>query len=308
MIQKIWKTGYVALIALLCLCIAVPALGEDMAASDPVGFTVKAILPENQLGDGGYFQLLVNPGVRQVIEVEIANHRDTPLIVDISVHDASTNANGLIAYGEDAASKQSPSVSSMTALRLDMLAGNEGLLSSEDNMITIAPGAVVRVPLEITMTDVPLVGQLLGGIVVTKLDDEQPGEGSFAVRSLYSYAIALQLQSEQDPAIAPSFSFASAQPGNIAGWNALVVTIENNAPLVVTGAQLSLRVYRQGETEPVMEAEKERIAMAPHTAMPYTLALPEGVTLAPGAYTVQIDWTYNGQTTPMEAVMQIPEA
>lgn len=308
--QKFHTRLGAALLA-LCLCVALPAFGEDMGGTSSVGFTVRACLPSNQLGDGSYFNLLIHPYDRQVVEIEIVNQLDEPLTVSISINDATTNQNGLIVYPEgDADATYDPlQLSALAMLRLDSLQTDPNVTLLDGHRVIIAPRASVRVPIEIVMPEQPIVGQLLGGIVVTKLDEAPAAAGaSFAVRSVYTYAIALQLQSETEHAFAPDIAIGEAQLTSVAGWDALTVSLHNNAPLVITGAQLGLRVMEPGTQAVLFALQRERVSLSPLATLPFTATLPEDMGLTPGRYTVAVDWIYDGQTTSMQTELVIEDA
>lgn len=292
------RNTFVAILALaVCLCAALPSLGSAEEATHPVGFTAKAILPDNQLGNGSYFNLLIGPSKQQTIEVQLDNHLSEPLTVSIAVYDAHTNQNGLIAYtGEVAdASGAKPWAVSAIATPLGVPAADGTL------RITLGPLESIRLPIALATPDMPLDGQTLGGIVITKVESAAEQEnGAFAVRSTYSYAIALQLQSTQVLDTQPEVALLSAAKTSVVGWDALSVAIENRSPLVISGASIHLLVYPQGSEQPVLDITNTKVSMAPSSIMPYTAMLPEGKTLAPGQYTAQVDWTYGGETTTLE--------
>lgn len=300
--KKRIQSGLSALLLVaLCLCFLSPA---GIAEGNEAGYTARAILPDNQLSEVGYFHLLMQPGQKQVIEVEVINHENKPLAVTVEINGAYTNQNGLITYTRQEKDARTPfeQIPGLTAIQFDAL-------HVEDGNILIAPLGSVRIPIQISMPEQGIGGALLGGIVITKVEETPSGAGaSFAIRSLYSYAFALQLQTSAAPDIMPEFALRSVAPASIAGWDAIAVSIENTKPVVVAGAMLSIRVETAYTGDTLLAMDTLRVSIAPNTTLPYTVSLPEGASLAPGAYTVSVDLTYNGATTSMQAHMVIPEA
>lgn len=92
------KTGII-LIVLFANLFLLP--GKLVQAEENVGFSVQAVLPYNQRDDRhSYFDLKVEPESTQDLETVIYNNEDKEITVKVSVHNASTNRNGLIVYEE----------------------------------------------------------------------------------------------------------------------------------------------------------------------------------------------------------------
>lgn len=291
-----------------------PSRAEQGAAEafDTVGYTVHAIQPQNQLDDSGYFNLLMQPGQRQIVEVEVCNNLPAPLKLSIGIHGAYTNQNGLIAYaaGDNTGRTAAVPFETLASIREDRIEVGDGhnVLAVEDDIWTLAPHAVVRIPVEIVMPKEPPDGQLLGGIVLSRVKDAQQAQtASFAVRSVYSYVIAMQLQSDPSSDIAPVFSIVHVMPGRVAGWDTLAVSIWNEAPIVITGAQLRVRIYADGADAPLVDVTQERVSMAPSSILPYSVALPEGKLPLPGTYMAQAELTYGGHTVSMQMDFVLPD-
>lgn len=298
-----------ALLAGLMLMSASSGVGESTA--NPVGFTVKAILTGAQRRDVSYFDLIVAPATEHTIEIEVQNHLSEPLTLEITLNDATSNSNGLISYNEAADEKaEADGFAALADMALETLPVGEGeaILAVQENRIVLAAGASARIPVVITAPDEPIDGQLLGGIVVTRIDeDESEGASAMAVKSVYSYALAVQLQSDAQVDVEPAFSLNAVEASSIAGWPGLTVSIKNEAPLVVTGARMRLRLYAVGEGAPLLDEVRGPISMAPRSVLPYALVLPDGLTLAPGDYRLVVDWTYDDHTREMEAVFSVSE-
>lgn len=314
---------YHALMILLALltCIPIGGRGEELTAH-PIGFVVSAVLPENQRQNVSYFDLLVSPSMRQTIGVRVENKTEGSLTFDIELNNAYSNPNGMIVYTrpEDAPRAQDgmaltteniPTMTTIAQFDLETMKQQEGnkVLALEGNRVTIAPHCAVTVPILLALPEKDIAGQVLGGVVVTRVDEPTEKAGNaFTIKSLYSYTIALQLQeTESMDDIVPAFELISAAPSSVVGFPALTVNIENEVPLVISDAGLRLRVYTEGESVPVIDEQKERISMAPLSTMPFTILLPDKQTLAPGTYHVDLAWQYEGQATSMTTAFSIPE-
>lgn len=297
------------LLAVCMMLAATPGLAQE--AADPIGFSARAVLPQNQRDTTGYFDILIEPGEKQVLSIEVQNYMDVPLRVRVDLVDAYSNENGLIVYIAQGERKPpDEAFSKMAVLQHDLLpvGEREVVQKREENVLTIAPRATVLVPFEIALPNVPLMGQVLGGVVATKLpDDEHDTETeSFEILSVYSYAVAVQLQTEDPVKTEPLFSAVSASLASVAGWDALRVTLQNEAPLVATGAQMELLVL-DNEGKEVFAHTAERVSFAPKSEMPYTVLFGKDTPL-PGTYQVKIALTYEGTVWNMTLPLDIPQA
>lgn len=302
----------VALAACMLLA-AIPAPGLAEQPELQVGYSARAILPEQQIpGVTGYFNLLMGPESRQMIEVEVTNHLPRPVRISVAVTNAGTSPNGLITYMGTEASGDAArlNLEDLVTFRDDLLTvgPEEAILALDGLEMILAPNVTVKLPFEVAVADEDILGQVLGGIVLLRLpfEEEETAEVSaMAIRSQYSYAIAVQLQSKLEPDIAPHFSLQWAGMTAVAGLDAVQVTLRNEAPLVITGANLRVQVFAAGEDTPILDVTKERVAMAPGSAMPFTSVWPEGVKLEPGEYTVTVDMAYDGETWHQSTVLSV---
>lgn len=296
------------LTVLIGLAASLPQAATAAGPGSAAAYTAKAILPDNQIEDRSYFQLLMQPGKTQIIEVEVENYDAIPATLDIAIHNAHTNQNGLIAYRPDVSPEDpsSPRVSELATLRLDLLKDAPGILALSDGQITLDAGGRVRIPVEIHMPEDPLAGQALGGIVITRTDNTPETADAFAVQSLYSYAIALSLQTSLMPETeAPFPVLQEVERTAVAGLDALAVSIANVSPWTISGARLRLFILSDTSQTPILDVTQERVSMAPSSAMPYTVILPENASLLPGVYTVCVEWTYQENTYVLQTPLTI---
>lgn len=297
----------VLLSIMLCMSLAVTS-AHSQEQMDTIGFSVRAVLPQNQRNAAGYFDLLMELEKEQVLWLEVNNHLDTPMRVRIELVDAHSNANGLIVYdAKNEGAQTDESFTKMASFRYDLLpiGEQETVQKREGNELVIAPQAMVQVPFALAPLHSPLQGQVLGGIVTMKISDGNGAqEGGFAIQNQFSYAIAVQLQTDDPVEAAPRFSAVSASLENVAGWDALRVTLKNEAPLVAAGAQLVLLVV-DDEGNEVFAHTADRIAFAPQSEMPYTVLFTEEAPPA-GTYRVDAALTYKGVVWNMTVPLVIP--
>lgn len=312
-LRKRALSALAAILLVLPLFLARPGIVQ---AEAPVGpsFTVDAVLPENQLEAQGYFSLLVKPEQNQLLWVQVQNHLDEILHLRVSVTGSQTSAGGLIVYEAIGGPQGGGPLSLPDLLAFysqDLEVGPEyAIRELTDEYLTLAPGASIRLPFLLTLPKEPLEGHILGGIVLTQVEGPSLEESSgFQIKSEFSYAIAVQLQSRRTQEdITPSFSFGGASVAEQAGFPAVSFSLSNDQPLVVTGASLRLEIFDTSDTEkPLLQRQVDRVAMAPLSTMAYGLSLQGDQALAPGTYRVRITLTFQGETHTFEGTFTIPE-
>lgn len=288
------------LVLLVLLLAAAPmtVLAAD-AVSGGIGFYVRAVIPENQIDDSlSYFDLRMEPGQKQTLEIEIINEGDTTLDLSLDAISASTNRNGVIDY-------KTPDI------RDESLEHPfAGLTALEEETVQVAPNSTRTVRFTVDMPQAGYDGVILGGILLTKEGDETPstvvtGEGSgggAAIQNIYSYVIGVKL-TETDAPVAPDFELVSAEAGVVNYDAAVVHGIRNKEAAIVKGMTLDVEVYRDGETEPVARYQKDDVDMAPNSLMELGVTLGQNAggtggdgTLEPGDYTSHVTLEYEGET------------
>lgn len=298
--------------ALCALCLALVAFAPTAVASDVVGFAVHADLPEDQLTSSGYFHLLTAPGERRNLHVQVRNESPEEITVRVEINDAATTSGGAIVYtgvGDGADTNAAPdtlTLRDVAAFRGDLLevGPDKPVRQVEDGLVTLAPYAHSAITIEITMPDAPLQGHLLGGIVISKLDQAEPAGQAIEIRSVYSYAIAVQLQGEAEPGIAPDFALRGAHLATLAGFDALVASIDNLAPLVISGIRMQLMITPEGEGQPVWQYTTV-VSMSPDAGMDYAAVLNLDTPLAPGRYTVAAVLAYGDQVWTLQTPLEV---
>ena len=263
---------------LLLLAYATPALAQPF---DAAGFTVSARIPENQKdSSSGYFNLLMEPGAQQVLRVDITNTKERPLTVDIALRNASTNRNGVIEYLVD--------VMPDSTLKYPF-----ETIATAPSELTIPAGETKRLDVTLRMPRHGHEGVILGGIVVTGRQDEAEITG-MSINNVFSYVIGVKLTGSYS-AVPADFELISVEPTLINYRSAVVANIRNGAPAIVRDAHVTATIYRDGDTEPVLEMENTNVSMAPNSIFPMSTQWVEQ-TIAPGDYRMEMTLLNSGQS------------
>lgn len=261
----------------LLILAGTPSLKQVQAAENEVGYSVQAILPENQKNPKvTYFDLQVEPGKQQDLQVQIFNHENTELTVEITPTAASTNRNGLIVY-EDR-EKFDASLKYPLPELVDM----------ESSTVTIPAEETKVVTVQLTVPEETFDGVILGGLHFEKVPEEDPesNEEGISIENRYAYVIGLQL-SENDEPVEPQLEQKSIEPSLVNYRTAVIAQIQNPQPLLMGGVEISAQVFEEKSTAPIKEQKMEDVSFAPNSTMDFVIDW-ENRSLEPGDYRLEM--------------------
>lgn len=250
-----------------------PFKGE--AAEGDVDFSVKAMIPENQIHrDKTYFDLRMEPGQKQEIKVIVYNSGKEEIQVKVSVVNASTNRNGLIVY--EAEKEMDPS---LTYPLTD-------IVTIEKDKITIPANESKTIKATIQMPDKEFDGIILGGLHFEKINENEEKTRKVQLENQYVYVIGVQL-SENDNPVKPELHLRSIEPQLVDYRTAVVCNIQNSKPVIVENLTIHGAVYKKGSKKVLHESKKENIKMAPNSNMDFVIDW-ENQKLEAGDYLVKV--------------------
>lgn len=283
----------VGLSILLILCLIFCGVGTGFAEG-AVGYYVSPEVAENQADEGvGYFYLRMQPGQQQTIHVLVVNENDVDIQVAMEVNTASTNANGVIEY--------SATEERDASLAVDLAR----LVTVEDAVLTVPANDTAVASFILQMPEEPFEGELLGGIVFTKVLAEPDGvSGGMVIRNVYAYCIGLRL-TESDSEAEPDFDMTGAAMTTQAGFPALELTITNPQPRIAKDIAMTVDVYPETGEEAVLSFETD-VSMAPNTTMRYTKMLMDDMELPEsGTYRVEAQLCYEDEYWFFEMTLMV---
>lgn len=258
-----FKRGLYFLLYISCLLLIIPQTTYAEDELGDIGYSYKVIKPDNQISKAGYFDLRMTPDQKQTVELELSNMTDQELGVDMSVHSAKTNSNGVIEYGP-------------TKLKNDpSLVYDIADLVKVPEKVTLAPNETKNVPIEITMPSEQFDGSVSGGIYLQKSEteaDKKANEDAKGVINKYAFIVGMLL-SETDTKLQPDLTFNKIYAGSSNYRNAFMVDFSNTVAAYVEGMTVDTRIYKKGSDEVLYESKKENYRMAPNTSMIFPVNL-----------------------------------
>jgi hypothetical protein len=257
---------------------------EAQPSEERVGFSVRAILPESQRDTGvTYFDLLVEPGETQELQVEIYNHEDTMLEVQVTPTTASTNRNGLIVYESQEEYDESLKHPISELVEID----------ANTVMVPARGSQIVNIRLEIP--EEPFEGYLLGGLHFEKVvNEEEASEQDVQIQNRYAYLIGLQV-TEGHLDVEPNLELTGIEPGLVNYRTAVVANIQNNQPIIMGDVAISAEIYEADGEEPIKIATMEDVQFAPNSTMDFVVDW-ENEPLEEGTYRLDLVATHPDET------------
>ena len=268
------KSNKMTISMLLLLIIAI-TLGVISAEASGGGFTVTPIFPENQVPEtGGFFDLMVKPGMNQNIQVNITNTSSTQVSVSTITFTPTTNINGIIDYG-------SPGMPDET-LEIDFAE----VAIPEREVTILTPGETKTLTITLSVPEQGFDGTVLGAIhTINNITDDEiaVAQETGTIINRFTYAIPVRLQITQSE-IEPELVFGGISTRLINHRAAIVAEIRNPLPRVTRDVFVSAEVFPQGESNPAFERERIEVEFAPHSIFPLAFVDEAGEGLRPGLY------------------------
>lgn len=273
-----FKAKYLSVLAVFVLAInPVLTVSAAPATQGVVGFSVKAVIPDNQIDTKNtYFDLKMKPGQSENLTVMVYNNSEEELQARVSVKTASTSNSGLIDYTTDKTPDETLKIPLST------------IATVEQETITIPARSSKEAIVKVKMPQDSYDGVILGGIVITEIKNNAPQGSSqgLNLENEYSYVIGVKL-SETNVTVSPDLELKSIEPTLLNYRTAVVAHIQNTQAAIVKEMSVTGIVYKEGESTAFRESKKDVVDMAPNS----TYAFPidwKGERIQPGKYRLHL--------------------
>lgn len=275
------------IVLLLFLNLSSSKVYSEENQSSPL-FSVQAVLPENQIkSEVSYFDLAMEPGKHQVVEVELINSGTSDLTILMEANKAATNSNGIIDYS---LSDQKNDAS----LLIDF-----SKIVSIKNEVTISAGERMRVPVSIELPDKKFDGILLGALSFTeKVDKESQNQ----ISNRYAYSIAMIL-SQNKMEVQPNLNLSKIFASQTNLRNVIKANLQNDQSIIVPNLEIETSIYRKNATKPLVQQKSENLRMAPNSNFDYSIGT-NNKPLEAGNYRMEMkaksnenEWTWSEEFT-----------
>ncbi|MGX7148297.1 DUF916 and DUF3324 domain-containing protein [Enterococcus ureasiticus] len=264
-------------------------LGFSTPAYANLQFTYETIKPENQQGDFEYFNLLMQPGQKQTVQVMLSNRADEEQTIEVGLNGAKTNSNGVLEYGPSA-------IKNDASLKYDF----KDLVKGPKE-ITLGPKETRPLKLDISMPEASYDGKIVGGIHLkskpTKKEEEENKKATGVINE-YAFVIGMVL-SESDTVIKPELQLNSVYAGLSNYRNSIFTNFSNTSADFVNKMTVEIEVTKKGSEAVLYDIKRADMRMAPNSMIDFPLEM-NGDQMEAGDYKAHIlvtsegqEWTWN---------------
>ena len=261
-------------------------------ANNAPKFSVSPIIPENQINDvSSYFNLRMEAGKEQNIEVELTNNRDSSIEIEIKAVTAKSNQNGVIDYSQ-LDEDLDPSL---------LISFSE--ISEVEQLIVLKANESKKVPITIKLPSVKFDGVILGGLNFS--EKIKAGEEHTQISNQFSYSLAVMI-SQTDEEVVPILNLEGISASQSNYRNVINAEIQNSQAVIVTDMSIDAQVYRKNEKEPLFNRRVSNFQMAPNSRLPFYIHTGSAPLVA-GDYRLEMQATVNGENWEWEEEFTIDE-
>ncbi|WP_430597714.1 DUF916 and DUF3324 domain-containing protein [Enterococcus sp. AZ177] len=254
---------------------------KDKNASEG-GFTYKAIYPENQHNDVGYFDLRMKPGQKQTVIMQMSNSSNKELVMEVRLNSTKTNSNGVLEYGSSSLAKDK----SLKYEFSDIVKGPD--------TVTIPAKGTLDYTMEIKMPEATFDGVISGGIEIQEKESEeaQKSEKGMVINK-YAYVVGMLL-TETDKQIKPNLKFNKVYPELKNYRNAIFINFSNVESAFIDEMTIDVQIMRKSSDEVVYDTKQSRMRMAPNSMIDFPVSL-NGEKMVAGDYRARVVVTADGE-------------
>ncbi|MBD7936427.1 DUF916 and DUF3324 domain-containing protein [Cytobacillus sp. Sa5YUA1] len=275
------------------LLLSMSILLIDFSLNDPwkitaseFNFAVETEIPENQINkDKTYFDLMMDPGSKQDLIINLRNDTDSDVKIHPIIQSATTNINGVVEYGLNDIEKD-------PTLKYKM----DDIVKVENEIIIPANGTY-ELKLTVEMPKEEFDGILAGGITLQEVVEEtnttNKNNKGMSIKNNFAYVIAILLR-ENNNDISPKLKLNDVFPDQVNSRNVIMANIQNIKSIYINKMAIKATITEKGKAEVLYEANKENLQMAPNTNFNFPIAL-NGERLAAGDYILDITVQSNGE-------------
>ncbi|MGL9894953.1 DUF916 and DUF3324 domain-containing protein [Enterococcus sp. DIV0806c] len=243
---------------------------------------VTPLFPESQVEESkGYYELLLPPGQKEILRLEVGNSSSEPINVQVTPHTAYTNTLGNVEYGKDA-----EEVDPTLLYSLDEL-------MTPSEVITVAGNETKVIEIPLQMPKDAFEGYLAGGLRITEVKEEEDsdapeGEG-VAIKNEFAHVVGVVVSNTRD-SVQPELELLDVFADQLNYRNVISATLQNFTPTFVNQLAVEATVKRAGENDVLYKAEKEMMQMAPNSNFNFPISL-EGDRFRSGNYVLELTAT-----------------
>ena len=273
------KSFFGVILILILIFMLIFPINLEATSQAGLDFSIAEILPENQIDESGFFNLLMEPGQEQTIVVRLWNNTDEDVVAIPTIATMTTSRVGSLLLSPSGR-EHDPS----------LVHAAEDVIATVERIVVPASGEI-DLELHIRMPDEPLEGILAGGLTLSQERDDDPefDGGGFGLHTRVEYAVAILLQTSVEHEQVMEFVMHDAGIEILYNQLALILDFQNPKPFFLNRLSFEVDITRVGDSEPLMtyRTPEQTIQMAPNSNMDYPIFLDMEV-FTTGEYHVHV--------------------
>ncbi|EIA20384.1 DUF916 domain-containing protein [Listeria fleischmannii] len=275
----------VTLLFAAIICFLFPQLTEAKNTKTEMPYYIETIKSPQQINDNvSYYDLRVESGKTEKVELKMHNTSDRPLTLLVKVNTARTGTGGNIDYSGD---KKSHLAESLTYSFEELVTG--------DQEVILQAGETKVVPYYIKVPKRSFSGVILGGFYIQEkpVDSGKSKKTGVSIENRYAYVVGCKI-SETDQSVEQKFALNNPQ---LKEWNYapnIQVDLINQASRIISHYELTGSIKKK-KGRIVQTITPKTFSMAPDSKY----RLLEGIRLEsfpPGEYIYELTITGDRKT------------
>lgn len=243
-------------------------------------FSVEALTASGTANEKGFYHFIGTPGESEPFKIKITNYSDEEITIDVGVHSASTNENGLTSYLAQKTFDDS------------LINKTEDLVTLDKDKLTVAPHYTTFLTGTVMYPKSDWSGDILGGIRFTKETDKKTKE---TITHEYAYTIGLLLNMKEGATVENELALHSVNANQRNLRNFIEANIQNSAAVMIKEMSIEANIFKEGTSNSVYHYTVSDMRMAPNSN--FDFGIPTGdVPLQSGAYKLTMHVNADGKT------------
>lgn len=219
------------------------------AQASEFSFNVDPILPESQRkGQLGYYDILLEPGGTQKLEVDLSNATDKEVKINVGMTSAKTNDNGVVEY--------SPNDLPLHASQKHDL---EKLVDYK-KVVTLAPKSKERYSFTVKMPQEEFPGIIAGGISFQEVDsDEKEKKDSegMAIKNKFNFAVAVLMRQSEGISGTGELTLQKAEANQRNVRNVIRGYFSNDKPFYINNLAIDAAIYKEKDGKKFIQRKQK---------------------------------------------------
>lgn len=239
-------------------------------------FTVTPELPQNQVSDVTYFDLLVNHETEQNLTVALHNTSSEPLTIKAAALNSYTASTGIIAYQAEQTAEENKGISFSQ------------LIENPRQTIQLDPGESRQVHFTLSMKAKEFAGEILGVFDFEEKPAETTESQQTNLQANYKIQQGIRLGQNVATMPDPQLSLINSEAVERYGSTALKSRIRNDQPTAFGNITVKTVIREQDSGNKVGGFSAENFQIAPNSVLELFSAFDQNI-LEPGTYLLRIE-------------------